>query len=432
MNNVKDFGAYGDGIHKDTEAVQKAIDAGGTVYFPSGTYLCGTLYLRSNGGLELEAGATLLASPDQEDYNRDDFCPQNETCPKEHVSGAHFIVAVEQENIFIRGNGRIDGNRKSFTDKARPDNPNLFAYAPWRPSQMIFFCECRNISMHGCEYLNAPYWTILLHGCKNADINSLYIYNDRRTLNGDGLDIDCCCDVCVSNCRIDTGDDCITLRANNAPLKNKIPCERVTISNCILKTRCNAMRIGVGNGIIRNCVISNIITYETMCAICIVSSYSANKSVEISNLSFSNMQLDAGRAIAVKTWHLRPLDDDSGKTIRNISFNQVNASCDHCSFIAGNSGRRIENITFDNIHFEFHGGRHLTEDSDWRQMAPVEFTPAAFHVENADAVRFSNVSVQWMEDHSADWQYGLSIKKSNNVSYERCDFGKPITLNKGD
>ena len=425
MNNVMNFGAYGDGLHKDTAAVQKAIDAGGTVFFPPGTYLCGTLYLRSNGGLELAAGATLLASPDREDYNSDDFCPQNENCPSEHVSGAHFIVAVEEENIFIRGNGRIDGNRKSFTDKVRPDNPNLFAYAPWRPSQMVFFCECRNISLNGCEYLNAPYWTILLHGCENADIRALYIYNDRRTLNGDGLDIDCCRNICVSQCRIETGDDCITLRANNVPLKNKIPCERITVSDCILSTRCNAMRIGVGNGIIRNCVFNNIITFETMCAICIVSSYSANNSVEISNLSFSNMQLSAGRAIAIKTWHLRPLDNDSGKLIRNISFNQVNCAGDHCSFIAGNTHKRIENVTFDNFNMEFSGGKHLTEDSDWRQMAPVEFTPAVFHVENADNVRFSNINVHWMPGHAAEWQYGLSIKNSTEIHNDKCNFGKP-------
>ena len=73
MRNVKDYGAKGDGITKDTGAIQKAIDEGGIVCFPPGIYLTGTLYLKSNGGLHLETGAVLLASPDSEDYNQDDF-----------------------------------------------------------------------------------------------------------------------------------------------------------------------------------------------------------------------------------------------------------------------------------------------------------------------------------------------------------------------
>ncbi|MBR2720034.1 MAG: hypothetical protein IKB74_01750 [Lentisphaeria bacterium] len=78
MNNVKDFGAAGNGSTKDTCALQRAIDAGGIAYVPPGVYLTGTLYLRSNGGLELAPGAVLLASPDKEDYNADDYCVQNQ------------------------------------------------------------------------------------------------------------------------------------------------------------------------------------------------------------------------------------------------------------------------------------------------------------------------------------------------------------------
>ena len=69
-NDVKEFGAVGDGVTKDTQAIQAALDAGGLVFFPPGTYLSGTLHLRSGGGLLLSPGATLLASPDPEDYNK--------------------------------------------------------------------------------------------------------------------------------------------------------------------------------------------------------------------------------------------------------------------------------------------------------------------------------------------------------------------------
>ena len=106
-NDVKEFGAVGDGVTKDTQAIQAALDAGGLVFFPPGTYLSGTLHLRSGGGLLLSPGATLLASPDPEDYNKDDFCPQNRVFQTEIVSGRHLIAAVEVKDIAICGGGRI-------------------------------------------------------------------------------------------------------------------------------------------------------------------------------------------------------------------------------------------------------------------------------------------------------------------------------------
>ena len=173
MNNVKDFGAVGDGKTKDTAAIQRAIDAGGMVYFPPGIYLSGTLYLKSNGGLELAPGAVLLASSDRADYNADDFCVQNSFSVNERASGAHFIVAVEQQNIVIRGGGIIDGNREAFYNGFREENPRKFKLGEWRPGQMVYFCECENIRISDVEMNNAPYWTCFLHGCEQVNIRGL-------------------------------------------------------------------------------------------------------------------------------------------------------------------------------------------------------------------------------------------------------------------
>lgn len=78
----------------------------------------------------------------------------------------------------------------------------------------------------------------------------------------------------VSDCIIDSGDDCITLRGNPGCLKKKRPCEYVTITNCILKTICNSFRIGVGDGIIRNAVISNCIIHEARMGVTLCSKFS--------------------------------------------------------------------------------------------------------------------------------------------------------------
>ena len=77
MHNIIDFGAVGDGVTVNTQAIQRAIDAGGTVLIPEGVFVTGTLYLKSHGGLHLAPGAVLRASTDRADYNAADYCPQN-------------------------------------------------------------------------------------------------------------------------------------------------------------------------------------------------------------------------------------------------------------------------------------------------------------------------------------------------------------------
>ncbi len=110
----------------DTKAIQSAIDDGGMVYIPKGIYKTGTLYLKSNGGLHLAAGAVLIGSHERSDYNADDFCPQNRVFRSKWVTGAHLITAVEQENIVIEGNGTIDGQGDFWMNESKmlPGWPN--------------------------------------------------------------------------------------------------------------------------------------------------------------------------------------------------------------------------------------------------------------------------------------------------------------------
>ena len=76
MVNVKNFGAAGDGVTDDTAAIQAALDTGEVVCFPAGIYNANTIYLRSNGGIDLAPGATILGSPNKEHYNKSDFSPK--------------------------------------------------------------------------------------------------------------------------------------------------------------------------------------------------------------------------------------------------------------------------------------------------------------------------------------------------------------------
>ena len=309
--DVKDFGAKGDGITKDTAAIQRAVDAasvagGGEVYFGAGTYLSGSVFLKSNVDFHLGVGAVLKGSPDKEDYNAADVCPQNRTSRKESSFGAHLLLCVEQENVTVRGPGKIDGNSAAFlvdpaTGKGWGYDPKCFwkgqADIPWRPSQMLYFVESRNIRIVDAEFANSTYWTLFLHGCEQVSVRGLWIHNERErfhTHNGDGIDIDCSRFVTVSDCRIHTADDCITLRANVVPLKKFRDCAFVTVSNCILSTPCNAVRIGVGAGTVYDATFDNIVVHDARTAVNIVAAWDAKttKGVDFRNIRFSNWAVD--------------------------------------------------------------------------------------------------------------------------------------------
>ena len=316
--DVRDFGAKGDGVAKDTAAIQRAVDAataagGGEVLLRPGTYLSGSIFLKSNVDFHLALGATLKGSPDRADYNAADVCPQNGTSVIESSQGAHLILCIEQENVVVRGPGRIDGNSAAFL--LNPATGREWAYSssdrlwngsqseiPFRPSQMLYFVESRNIRVLDAELFNSTYWTLFFHGCENVSARGLDIRNQRdrfHTHNGDGIDVDCCRNVTISDCRIYTADDCITLRASGSRLKRRLPCEFITVSNCILSTPCNCVRIGVGEGVVRNATFSNIVVHDSRTAVNIVSSWNskATKGVDFSNIRFCNWTVDCRKLL---------------------------------------------------------------------------------------------------------------------------------------
>ena len=435
MHNVKDFGAKGDGRTKDTAAIQKAIDAGGIVHFPPGVYLSGTLYLRSGGGLDLETGATLLASPDKEDYNADDFCPQNNVFVKEHVSGAHFIIAVEQKDIVIRGGGVIDGNRQAFMNEIWDEHPTVFKFPEWRPGQMVYFCECENIRISDVELNNAPYWTLFLHGCERGTIHGVRIWNDSKTHNGDGIDIDCCRYVTVSDCIIHSGDDCITFRGDDRKLKKKRPCEYITVTNCVLETRCNAFRVGVGNGVIRNCTANNI-TIRNLgsgTGINVASRYSpSSEGVTIENILFSDIVMEAMRPAAVCS-DVHGVRDEPVKPVRNIVFRNLNGTACHSFLVESNRRGDVRGVVFAGVNVKISGGEKVQEGPNvlYGEFACTD-APAAFHMANGENVTLRDVTIQW-DENCLNRKYGVMAENTDPLTiHPECDFGGKKNLIDGE
>ena len=360
MRNIKDYGAVGDGKVLDTEAIQKAIDAGGMVYVPEGIYKIGTLYLKSNGGLHLAPGAILRGSHNREDYKEDNFCPQNRVFASELVTGAHLITAVEQDNVIIEGHGTIDGQgdfwmNESNVQKGWPDAEKRdYAANPERPAQMIFFCECKNVRVTDVNIINGPYWHLFFHGCEDVFARGLNIKGDRPRWTNDGIDVDCCSRVTISDCIIDVGDDGLTLRGYDEPLLyNSGRCEKVTVSNCVIRSaRDYGVRIGVGDGLICNCCLSNLdIEAPNVGGIGIMGRWSptTKTSSSVENILFSNCNVRSRKAIDIYT---AAGEDELANEcyIKNIRFDNMIIETDEQCSIQGAKDGKVENIIFSNIY----------------------------------------------------------------------------------
>ncbi len=255
MINVKDCGAVGDGIALDTHAIQSAIDAcvqtgGGTVLIPAGKFVTGAIFLRDHITLHLEAGAVLLGSEQPADYPmihaRWEGREQETHAPLIGGAGLHHIAVVGRGTIDGRGAHWWKRHREKSLDMPRP--------------RLISFSDCSNVLIEGITAINSPSWTINPVRCENVTVDKVTIINPADSPNTDGINPDSCHDVHISNCHVDVGDDCITIKSGiETELPDKrAPCENVTITNCTMVHGHGGVVIGSEmSGDVRQVVISN-------------------------------------------------------------------------------------------------------------------------------------------------------------------------------
>ena len=354
--SIKDCGAVADGVTLDTQAIQSAIDqvsssGGGTVLVPSGVYLTGSIWLKDNVNLHLEAGAVIKGSPDINDYCAADCCPQNEAEIGwgDYMSGGHLILGVEVNNVSITGRGRVDGNSDAFMLDENGKCWSEKSKIPNRPGQMIWFVDSKDIKVKDVEIADAPYWSLFILNCEDVKVEGCYVHTKRKeyhTFNGDGIDIDRCKNVTVSNCRIDTSDDCITLRASTAHrLQNPMDCELVTVTKCNLSSSCNAIRLGVGEGNIHDAVLSDITITDTKQAFNIVGAYvKGNRGTDIYGIRFNNIKVEAKELVRIHHMY------SPQASIRDIIFNGITGTAPDVSHIWAKQAAPFKNIVFRDVN----------------------------------------------------------------------------------
>jgi polygalacturonase len=229
--DVKAFGAKADGTTIDSAAIDKAISAaaaagGGTVFLPAGNYLCYSIHLKSNVGLYLEHGATIIAAetPANGVGGYDAAEPNVQWEQYQDFGHNHFhnslLWGENIENISITGPGRIWG--KGLTRGQGESKPGV-------GDKCIALKNCHNITLRDFSILHGGHFGILATAADNMTIDNLMIDTNR-----DGIDIDCCHNVRVSNCSINSPWDDALVPKSSYALGYARSTEQLTITNCFV------------------------------------------------------------------------------------------------------------------------------------------------------------------------------------------------------
>ncbi len=377
--NVKDYGAIGDHISLDSRSIQNAINVcskagGGTVFFPSGTYLTGSLQLYNNITIYLDAGATLLGSPILSDYKN-----MGRTSEGRNTS---LIFAIGASNIAIMGRGTIDGNDSAFVDwdiihpdccfdpaytrqgknyvNAFPDGPSEIKKSG-RPGILITFIECQNVLISDITIRNAPNWCVHLACCDKANIIGVDFLNNLLVPNADGIDISNSKNINISNCIISAGDDGIAI----SPCADgfcKSETQNINVSNCTITSRSAGIRIGWAEKSIRKCNFQNLIIYSNR-GIGIFAKHDEVIEDVLFNNIIINTRLHTGwwgigdpihiSEIPLGTWYGVEQNLQNHGIIRNILFSDINIVSENSIILYGFHNAAIQHINFLNIHHYF-------------------------------------------------------------------------------
>ncbi len=255
--NIRDYGAVDDGKTLCTGAIQQAIDAAskvrGMVLIPRGTFLSGSLRLKSGVELHLGEGATLLGSKHRKDYQLGQWYA--------------LLLANDLHDIAITGQGTIDGHGKELAqDVLALVETGVVKIPPhgWRPSavdrpEIIEFRHCRGVRVENVTIKNSACWVQTYRNCFDLSIRGIHV--DSKTYwNNDGIDVVDCQKVHISDCDVDSDDDGICLKSETRGSW----CQDVLIENCKVRSSASAIKFGTGSaGGFRRVLVRHIVVRDT-------------------------------------------------------------------------------------------------------------------------------------------------------------------------
>ena len=448
--NITNYGAVSGKL--STGSIQKAIDAchangGGRVVIPSGTFISGSIVLKSNVNLHLDPGAELSGSVNIQDYK----------------TGAYFqglIYCEDAINVSISGSGIINGNGTTFykTDKTQgsaefdksvirqkekymPEG-TFFTDGPLErisnPGMTIVFFNCTKVSITGITIKDTPFWATRFGYCDDLLIQGITILNNPLVPNNDGIHCSTSRNIRISDCHIVAGDDAIVITGfskdtevegynskeqENCTYGNKtIYAENVTVSNCQLKSSSVGIRIGYGQHPIRRCTFSNIVIYDSHRGIGIF----AHDASSIEDLIFSDFIIET-RLFNGQWWghgepvHLSAISRFPGKLagqIKNVQFNTINAIAEQGILLYGLKESTLENIQFNNFQLRMRKGKETMDYAGNFDLRPV-YEPAmkmfehdipGLYAQYVTNLSIQNFDLTWGNDLPSFFTHGIECE----------------------
>lgn len=448
--NILDFGAKEGDL--STAVIQDAIDkcsidGGGHVIVPAGTFITGTLFLKSNVNLFLENGAVLKGSTDLNDYSREGRSPG-------------IIYCEDAINVGISGTGTIDGSGDSFYDfsknhiyeefdKSRTRQKEnympageFFTDGPVKrtqaPGMTIVFFHCTNVSVTGITIIDTPIWATRFGFCDGVLIDGISIKNNPLVPNSDGIHCTISRNICISNCNISCGDDAIVLTGfpkdeetpgiNTTEQKlhhygNKtIYGENMTVTNCVLKSSSAGIRIGYGQHPIRRCTFSNLVIHDSNRGIGIF----AHDASYIEDLIFSDIIIET-RLYNGQWWgngepiHLSSISRFEGLKsgqIKNVQFNNITAIGEHGILVYGQKESPMENIQFNHVQLRIQKGKETLNyggNFDLRPATPkamqiFEHDISGIYAQGINKLKITDFDLEWGADLPSFFTHGIECQ----------------------
>jgi polygalacturonase len=363
--DISKFGVKNDSTILQTKAIQKIIDqafakGGGTIVIPKGTYLSGALFFKKKTNLLLQEGAVLKGSDEIKNYP---FIPSRMEGQSLDYYAA-LVNAYGVDGFSITGPGTINGNGLKFwktfwthredMKKIGKSSTNLEVSRP----RLIFIWKSNNVKIQNIKLCNAGFWTTHLYQCNDVLIDRADIRSPFKPVKApstDGVDIDVCKRVTITNCYISVNDDAIVIKGGKGPTAHKLPqngiVEDVLIENCTFGPAHATLTLGsesihAKNITMRNCMVNNT---------CPILKFKMRGDTFqlFENITVQNITGSSGAVIDLNPWsqffNLAGSNEKPFGIIKNITMSNIKVTSTKFGEMQGNPLDQLSDFTFKNI-----------------------------------------------------------------------------------